>query len=259
MIEDIVFLSEKINFKANPAREEKWQTESKMAVKRRLHVKVALNRRSPIGKPFGWPLELFTRKVSPPKVQLIPEPEAVQPIEESRRKDLPQNDPLSRFKQWRDSAPKRPRRPQEDLTKAMMTETTTVVGDDEISDMIEEELYDRKDEDDLVPETEPAFDFQKMEEDRSRRIELARFHQTDDSHLLAQVFDSCPLQGATGLAAAFGEFFPWMVDAGNDQAAHIFWHGEEVCPQLQDHWAANNIRHANHHRIFTFHLNACFF
>ena len=81
-----------------------------------------------------------------------------------------------------------------------------------------------------------------MKKERLQRKKLSELRKTADSSLLAQLFDSCPLQGATGLAAAFGGFFPWMLDAGNGQAAHTFWWKEELCPQLQDYWNSKEFR-----------------
>ena len=217
------------------AREKQWRGEVQIAAKRRLNSKVAINssRRAALGKPPGWPSELFTVELSPPKTRCIPEPEPANP--DSRLlDDSSLGTSRSKFDLWLDSVQKKS---AEEDQKAMMTEATTTMGDDQ-SVAIIDEIYERIDED--VPA--PAFNFKAAEEDRLRREEQAKLRQTVDSHLLAQVFDSCPLQGEVGLAASLGEFFPWMLDAGENQAAHVFWHSEELCPQLQDHWAADEFR-----------------
>lgn len=220
-------------------RQVTWEINLAFANKQRTNDKIKFNRRSAFGKPISWPLELFSKELRVGG-HLIPEPEPAKPGKQENF--VAKGDPLARWKEKIDEAQKRSKKQQEDRDKTIITEVSTVVDDYESNKMIEDEVRNRRDEDDLVPEPEPAFDFQKMEEDRSRRIELARLCQTDDSRLLTQIFDSCPLQGATGLAAAFSEFFPWMVDAGNGQAAHIFWNGKEVYPQLQNHWAADRYR-----------------
>lgn len=113
-----------------------------------------------------------------------------------------------------------------------MTSEVTIVGDDgavnqpqdKFRQLLEPCIHERIDEDEL-PHMR-MFDLKKMQEDQARRKELAKARITTDSHLLAQVFDSCALQGATGLAAEFGEF----------------WHRSDVCPQLMDYWLANEFR-----------------
>lgn len=237
-MEGIVFLSKRSHFKADPAREEKWLRESQRALERRRQGKT-LNRRSAIGKPFGWPLELFSRDLPAGSEKAVPEPDPAKP--DKRLKVAPQNDPLSRFREFMNAAPKRPKRPQEDRDKAIMTEDTTVVGDNDARDMAEEEIYERIDEDD-VPEQTFSFDYQKVEEEAETRKELAKLRRNSDSYLRDQVFDSCALQGERGFAHELGKFFPWMLDAGLDQPTHIFWHREEVCPQLLDHWTADEFR-----------------
>jgi hypothetical protein len=219
------------------AREQKWRGEVQMAAKRRTVSKVIINssRRAALGKPPGWPSELFTVELSPQETTCIPEPVPAKP-DYRLLEDTSLYDSFAKFNSWRTSVKKRS--PEEDQLKAMMNEATTTMGDDESAANIDE-LYERIDDEDVPA---PAFDFKAAQEDRLRREEQAKIRQTADSHLLAQVFDSCPLQGETGLAASLGEFFPWMLDAGESQAAHVFWHGEDVCPQLQDHWATKEFR-----------------
>jgi hypothetical protein len=247
MIEDIIFVSEPTaNFEASQTREKKWRHEIKMASKRRLQAKVAVNRRSAIGKPFGWPLELFMKDMTPP-MRLIPEPEPAA-SDLRRPKAGFRSNPLVRFKDWKNAAPKKPRRPQEDTSKAMMTEATTVVGDDEsCDDMVEEEIYERIDEDDLVPVSGfniENLDLKKAEEEWELRREPARQRLPADSYIRSLIFDSHALQSEPkgSLALVFGQLFPWMLDTGLDQPAHIFWYGKEIYPQLLEHWTSDEYR-----------------
>lgn len=218
------------------AQEQKWRREVRLAAKRRVQSKVVINssRRAALGRPPGWPSELFTVELSPPETLCIPEPAPAKP-DYRLLDDTSLYDPFTKFNSWRKA---QTRSPEEDQLKAMLTEVTTAMGDNESVNNIDE-LYERIDEEDVPA---PAFNFKAAEDDKLRREEQRKLRHVVDSHLLAQVFDSCPLQGEVGLAASLGEFFPWMLDAGESQAAHTFWHGEEVCPQLQDHWSAEEFR-----------------
>ena len=220
-------------------RRRQWQKEMLWTYKQKRESKIRANRRSNVGKPISWPLELYTIDIPASKVELIPEPNPAQP-DPNRIVDVPQHTPLVRFKELLKKAPTRLQQPQERY-KAIMTEVTTVVGDDESVDKMDEEIYERIEDDDNLP-PKPALDLHKIEEDRQSRKQAKRLSDDDDSYLRDQVFDSCALQGDTGLGAALGKFFPWMTDAGNGQAVHVFWHGKEICPQILDHWESPEYR-----------------
>lgn len=105
-------------------------------------------------------------------------------------------------------------------------------------DGVAEEIYDRVDEDDLGLYLRRLFDF-KSEEERRWREDQARLRWNPESYLLAQVFNNCPLQGDQELTHKLGRFFPWIFDNVFGQAPHVFWHGEDACPQLLEYWASD--------------------
>lgn len=232
---------QKRNFPKVSFREQQWKDYIVQAhAKRRLQTKIVSNRRANIGKPLGWKLETFLMDIPSRKVELIPEPQQATP--DPRFHQFPSNDPLTRFKLSTAKPPSKPPKRYQLVNKAMDTEVTTAVGDNDSLDDVEGGIYERIDEKDLGLDISQPFDYQKVEEERRWREEQARRRWTPDSYLLAHVFDSCPLQGEQGLAREFGKYFPWMLDNGFDQAPHIFWHGEEVCPQLLEHWASDEFR-----------------
>jgi hypothetical protein len=242
---DITFALEarrvRVDLRPHRAR---WETNLELLKKRRINKKIKVNRRSAFGKSLGWPLELFTKDIKePPKFAELPEPEPAKP--DPRLSSIgPRCDPVAMFRQAlaKPLVPTRPQvsgRPQQDLRKPTMTEAATVVGDEESFGGADEELYSRVDEEDFE---DPVLDLEKIDRERVQREELAKKRQTVDSYLLEQVFDSFALQGENCLAADLGSLYPWMLDAGNNQAQHVFWKWQAVCPQLRDHFESKEFR-----------------
>lgn len=184
-----------------------------------------------------------------PHREEVPEPNPAQP-DKRLKQPVPKGDPLAKWTDWKNTAPKRPARRQEDRDKAlaaeaMMTESNSVIGDNESFDGIEDGIHERIDEDDYlsVPDFDiENLDIKEIEEEEALRRDLAKQRLNVHSYLRSQVFDSCALQGERGLARYLSELFPWMLDNGFDQTAHVFWHREDVCPQLLEHWASNEYR-----------------
>lgn len=219
-------------------REAKWRSEVLIAAKRRTNMKVInSNRRAALGKPPRWPYELYTMELPWPVVDRVEEPEPATP-DPRLLGNTDFSGPFSKLKAWAETF--QGGRSEEDTEKAMLTQVTTAIGDHESFNNIDD-LYERIDEEEMQPST---FNFKAAEEERLWREKAAKRRQLRnlDYYLLAQVFDSCPLQGEVGLAANLGEFFPRLLDAGDGQVAHKFWHGQGVCPELGKYWEAAEFR-----------------
>lgn len=205
--------------------------------KRRTNTKIrdSLRQKRSAFCPPRWPSDNYTLDSRPPTAAEIGEPAPAMP-DPRLLGETDFCDRLTRFKEWVKASHRRAA--EEETAKAMDTEATTAVGDNDDLQKTDA-LWARIDEEE-VEICVFEFNFKAAEEDRLRREKQARLRQLQnpDSHLLAQLSDSCPLQGEVGLAACLGQFFPALVDVGFGQAQHKFWASKSLCPELREYWAA---------------------